>query len=613
MALQSDGADTSYINYASPIPSTNFWFTALFRTDVDDPSGEADLFTIAAASPFNYLSIRADVEGGTREDLRFASSGAYVTLTGTAGNTSDWFGLGIACAGTGATDLIITVKTTSTATPVTFTRLMDGGTWTPDYLRLFMGLLRGGAGSVQNLKYGTGHRSATQLQDEMYTTTNVHTAGSPLLVPMVTGDVTAQRGVLTVTGSISTTVGPLDSTGGSAPTITQTAAGVVGDKLTVTGTYTGTGGGLSVYIEDRVEPAVSQTISPAFAAGAFTATFRPTEPGPHIIRTIITDSNGTDSDDSAAQTVVAVTGTDELPYTWPVTSLAVTPSTVAVEVGATAPVTVKDQAGNLMRGATVTSSAIGSITATTDIDGKAYVTGVSAGTGQITAQVLNQSGGTVSANATLTVGTATGATVTVSPSTATIAVDQTIDFDATVVGSTAGVTWSVVSGGGSIDTNGVYTPAAAGSVTVRATSVEFGASSGDATVTVNETVEETGFVASFLSDATQSAQFGAVLVYTISVRRNNFPIAAATITCTASQSSSTLGIVDAVTDANGRGSVQLTVGDGSPVDTTVVLSFTISDGTSETVLTGYLQILSELYGSTELRGVTYARPRPRNE
>jgi hypothetical protein len=87
----------------------------------------------------------------------------------------------------------------------------------------------------------------------------------------------------------------------------------------------------------------------------------------------------------------------------------------------------------------------------------------------------------------------TGATVAVSPSSASVRVGRIQSFVATVTGATGGVTWTVngVAGGdgsvGTIDSTGRYLAPAtvpAQSVTVRATSVSTPTASGSAAVTV---------------------------------------------------------------------------------------------------------------------------------
>ncbi len=101
--------------------------------------------------------------------------------------------------------------------------------------------------------------------------------------------------------------------------------------------------------------------------------------------------------------------------------------------------------------------------------------------------------GFVSAVATvsITVGSSPGVSVTVTPSTASMATGVTQQFTATVAGAAAGVTWAVdgTSGGsaanGTISAAGLYTaPSTAGSHTIRATSTAAPAVSASAAVTV---------------------------------------------------------------------------------------------------------------------------------
>jgi hypothetical protein len=78
--------------------------------------------------------------------------------------------------------------------------------------------------------------------------------------------------------------------------------------------------------------------------------------------------------------------------------------------------------------------------------------------------------------------------VSVNPTSANLQVSQTQLFVATVTGSAnTGVTWDVISGGGSIDAAGLYTaPSTGGSATVRATSVADNTKFATATVTIQD-------------------------------------------------------------------------------------------------------------------------------
>jgi len=112
-----------------------------------------------------------------------------------------------------------------------------------------------------------------------------------------------------------------------------------------------------------------------------------------------------------------------------------------------------------------------------------------AGTYNFQVQVTNPSNAYVIGNVSVVVNqTATGVSVT--PATGTVAANTTDQFTAgnldqfgnAMAGSPA-VTWSIVSGGGSINSSGLYTaPRTSGLVTVRATKA--GGAFGDSTVTI---------------------------------------------------------------------------------------------------------------------------------
>ncbi|MFZ3213773.1 MAG: Ig-like domain-containing protein [Terriglobales bacterium] len=110
-----------------------------------------------------------------------------------------------------------------------------------------------------------------------------------------------------------------------------------------------------------------------------------------------------------------------------------------------------------------------------------YTAPATAGTYTVTA--TSAANTAVSASATVTV-TAPVVTVTISPTTASLAIDTTQQFKATVTGtSTTTVTWSAT--GGTVSSSGKYTaPNTTGSYTVTATSTANTAVSASATVTV---------------------------------------------------------------------------------------------------------------------------------
>jgi hypothetical protein len=111
---------------------------------------------------------------------------------------------------------------------------------------------------------------------------------------------------------------------------------------------------------------------------------------------------------------------------------------------------------------------------------------------QVMVTAVSNADTTKTASAAVTVNPSPMVTVTISPTTATLAVDGTQQFTATVTGeNNNGVTWSVdgVNGGngtvGTVSSSGLYTaPSTTGTYTVTATSVADRSKSASATVTV---------------------------------------------------------------------------------------------------------------------------------
>ena len=167
----------------------------------------------------------------------------------------------------------------------------------------------------------------------------------------------------------------------------------------------------------------------------------------------------------------------------PVASVAVTPASSGVQVGATIQFTAvaKDLAGNVLNGRTVTwASGNGAVVT---VSGTGLATGVAAGTGTITATTEGKNG-----TATVTVTSIPVASVSLSPASASVSVGQTVQFVATpkdangnaLTGRT--VTWgSSNSSVATVSGSGLASGAAAGSATITATSE---GKNGSATITV---------------------------------------------------------------------------------------------------------------------------------
>jgi uncharacterized protein YjdB len=183
---------------------------------------------------------------------------------------------------------------------------------------------------------------------------------------------------------------------------------------------------------------------------------------------------------------LAAASTTATPTTPPVvTSVAVTPALTSVMVGATTPLqaTVKDAQGNPMSAQAVTWSTSSATTATVDANG--VVTGVAPGTVTIMATSSGKSG---TSSITVTSIPPVVTTVTVAPSSASVAVGATTPLTATVkdqqgnvmAGQT--VTWSTSSSAtATVSSSGVVTGVAAGPATITVTS---SGKSGTSSITV---------------------------------------------------------------------------------------------------------------------------------
>ena len=159
-------------------------------------------------------------------------------------------------------------------------------------------------------------------------------------------------------------------------------------------------------------------------------------------------------------------------------AVSISPTTATVQTGATYQFTAS------VTGSTntaVTWSTTGGSVSTSGL----YTAPATAGT--YTVKATSAADTTVSASATVTVTTAGSVSVSITPTTATVAAGATYQFSASVTGSTnTAVTWTTT--GGTVSTAGLYTaPATAGTYTVKATSVADTTKSASATVTVTST------------------------------------------------------------------------------------------------------------------------------
>ena len=196
----------------------------------------------------------------------------------------------------------------------------------------------------------------------------------------------------------------------------------------------------------------------------------PTTPGQYKVKA---HSNGSSATDSATVTVTTV----------PVASVAVSPATAAILIGAAQQLTAvaSDSAGNPLAGRAITWSSDNPAVAAVGLTG--LTTGVAAGIATIRATCEGQT-----ASAIVTVNPVPVASVTVSPTSATMRVGSAVQLTAVARDSAGGplagrpVTWTTSDlAVATVNANGSVTSNAVGSATITATSE---GKSGTAAITV---------------------------------------------------------------------------------------------------------------------------------
>src|SRR5438093_815821 len=196
----------------------------------------------------------------------------------------------------------------------------------------------------------------------------------------------------------------------------------------------------------------------------------PTTPGQYKVKA---HSNGSSATDSATVTVTTV----------PVASVAVSPATAAILIGAAQQLTAvaSDSAGNPLAGRAITWSSDNPAVAAVGLTG--LTTGVAAGIATIRATCEGQT-----ASAIVTVNPVPVASVTVSPTSATMRVGSAVQLTAVARDSAGGplagrpVTWTTSDPAvATVNANGSVTSNAVGSATITATSE---GKSGTAAITV---------------------------------------------------------------------------------------------------------------------------------
>ncbi len=402
----------------------------------------------------NTLSGRTIVWGGSDDNVATVSSNGRVTAIapGTLTVTATSEGkTGI------ATIVVLAVPVASvTISPTTASVLVGANT------AAFTAIAKDGSGNVLNgrtITFASSNTAVATVDANTGVATGV-AAGTATITASSEGK-TSNGATLTVSAVpvASVTISPISASvqvGSSTPAFTAVTKDGSGNVLTGrTVTFSSTAPGVAT---------VNASTGVATAVSAGTTS-------------IIASSEGKNSP-AATLTVTAV----------PVATVTISPTTQSVVVGATTPaftVVTKDAGGNVLTGRAITFNS--SNTGVATIDGSGVATGVSPGTTTITAS----SEGKTSNNATLTVTAVPVASVTISPTTATVAPgSNTPAFTAvTKDGSGNTLTGRTVTfassnpGVATIDPNtGIATGVAAGTTTITATSE--GVTSNSATLTV---------------------------------------------------------------------------------------------------------------------------------
>lgn len=160
-------------------------------------------------------------------------------------------------------------------------------------------------------------------------------------------------------------------------------------------------------------------------------------------------------------------------------TVGISPTTVTLTAGQQQTFTANVSGST--KGVTWTATSVGTI------DASGLFTAVSAGTGTVTATSVEDTTKSATASVKVTSGGGGGTvSVSVSPTTMTLSVGGKQQFNASVSGSNAGVTWTATGAVGTIDAKGLFTATKAGMGVVKATSVADPTKSASANVTVSQ-------------------------------------------------------------------------------------------------------------------------------
>ncbi len=163
------------------------------------------------------------------------------------------------------------------------------------------------------------------------------------------------------------------------------------------------------------------------------------------------------------------------------TGAGVSPAAITIDIGATTTLTASGFTGGAVTWASDTTSVA-------TVNGSGIVTGIAHHQPNNQTATITATGVSVPAETATCVVTVNTIFINASPDTATIAFSGTQQLTATVTGGVPTTkTWTIQSGGGSVDSNGLYTaPSTATTAVVRATSVADTARYDESTISVED-------------------------------------------------------------------------------------------------------------------------------
>lgn len=618
MAIRNNDGTAAGLQEDTGLPSiTSACITGLCSIEEASAGGEAFLAEFRSDLG-KYLGLTYDVNAGPKVAIRMSWDGGWDQLNAAFADLDAPFAFGICCTGTGTNQVTVMLSTAAGATPLSYTRTLGGSTWTPDDLRLLFNTSqnRGIRGWMQNVKYGAGNLTAAKMHDEAWNLAVQHSGDwTPTITEMVAGDLTAQReGFAAVNGgSLSVVAGYFVDTGGTTATIDVATVTISGDSLSIAGTITSDALTQVVTVELVSGSLIVATGTATLVGLNWTCVIDNIPAATYSVRGRVVDALGSATGTYGSTVeIVGLSGTDQLPYIYTITGLLASPASLTLPAGTTAVLRALDQSGSPVSGALVSmSNGNASAPTLTDADGYVVVTGVTNGASTLTLSVMIQNGSMASALVPITVSGPTGPAITVTPATATISVGQTQQFTATNPGG-GGETWSVQSGGGSINGTGLYTaPGTVTTAVIRGARTANLAQFDDSTVTVAEAQSSIG--GGFLGNGDQSVSPGGSINWRLSVSVNGQAAQGALVTAEASDPDLILITPPIATSADGTTTVNATVPDGVETGREVTVTFTVDASGLTLILTATVSIVDAPFGYVQLRGRRYPRPAAQKE